>query len=240
MGSMERLDKFLSNSGLASRKDIKKLLKLHEVMVNGKRVLASGVRINPTKDEVSIDGQVLVVSKYVYFLLNKPAGVLSTTVDNRGRDTVVDFIDTTATIFPVGRLDKDTTGLILLTDDGALTHQLIHPKYHVVKVYHLTIKGSVKAAQLQAFRQGVLLSDGVTLPAKADILQETGDESIVEVTLIEGRNRQIRRMCEALGMELVALKRVTFGPLALGNLQEGEYRELTETEIDLLRAAVLK
>ncbi len=240
MSELERIDKFLGNAGIASRKDIKKLLKLHEVTVNGKRVTSSGVRIDPVSDEVCLDGQVLVVKQHVYFMLHKPAGVLSTTVDSRGQDTVVDYIDTTAKIFPVGRLDKDTTGLLLLTDDGELTHQLIHPKYHVPKVYELTIKGKVNTAQIKSFQRGVLLHDGLTLPAEAKILAENKEGSVVEVRLVEGRNRQIRRMCEELGMELIALKRVKFGPLEIGELSEGEYRELHKEEIDLLRAAVLK
>jgi pseudouridine synthase len=235
MENVERIDKYLSNAGIASRRDIKKILKQYTVTVNGNRVTSSGVRIHPGEDVVAIDGRVLQVTKHVYFLLHKPAGVISTVSDNRGRESVVDLIPTIAKIFPVGRLDKDTTGLLLLTDDGELTHRLIHPKYHVPKVYQLTVSGTVKKSQLTAFRRGVLLSDGITLPAKAEILEEREGVTIVEVTLIEGRNRQIRRMCEELGMELLALKRVKFGSLSLADLKEGEYRELSEEEIQDLQ-----
>lgn len=234
----ERLDKFLSNRGVTSRRNIKKLLKFSEVTVNGKRVTESGTRIDPLKDTICIEGSKILKSKLVYFLLNKPVGIVSTVSDEYGRENVVSLIDTPFRVFPVGRLDKDTSGLILLTNDGELTHKLTHPKFHVPKTYHLEIQGKITKPQTKAFSKGVLLSDGITQPAKVTVLQE-GRTSVLEVVLHEGRYRQIRRMCETVGIKLLHLTRVAFGPIKLENLDDGEYRVLTSQEIDLLQDAVL-
>ncbi|HET9946903.1 MAG TPA: pseudouridine synthase [Patescibacteria group bacterium] len=235
-----RLDRFLANAGVMSRRGIKQLLKQQELTVNGVRVRESGFRIDTHKDKILLNGEAIKKPESVYYLVNKPIGIISTTADEHGRDNVVSLVDSPLRLYPIGRLDKDTHGLILLTNDGELTHQLIHPKYHVPKVYKLTISGSASEKQMKAMRNGVMLDDGVTLPAQASILYEKNGKSVLLVTLHEGKNRQIRRMCEAVGLELLDLQRVSFGPIDLGDVELGKYRKLTTEEIKLLKQAVEK
>lgn len=233
-----RLDKFLSNAGIISRRGVKSFLKENEVTVNGKRVTQSGTRVDTDKQNVLINGKSLRKPGFVYFLLNKPIGIISSTKDEFNRDTVTSIIDTNERIYPVGRLDKETHGLVLLTNDGELTHKLIHPKYHVPKIYRLLIEGKPSNHQLEKLEMGVLLEDGITLPAKVRIVSQIKNTTVLEVTLHEGRNRQIRRMCEEVGLELIDLERTAFGPIRLGDLERGEYRELTKKEIENLKIAV--
>lgn len=232
-----RLDKLLSGAGVASRRAIKQFLKNNDVTINTKRATESGLRVGEN-DTVLVNGKPLKRPGFVYFLLNKPMGYISSTQDELFRGTVTDLVDSEERIYPVGRLDKDTHGLLLLTNDGELTHKLIHPKYHVPKVYRLIINGCVEKEKLQMFRDGVLLSDGPTLPAEVKVIKKEEEKTILEVTLHEGRNRQIRRMCEALSLDLQDLQRISFGPLSLGNIKLGEYRKLTKTEIEALKQAV--
>ncbi|HYK08945.1 MAG TPA: pseudouridine synthase [Candidatus Eisenbacteria bacterium] len=243
-----RLDKFLSNAGIISRRGVKHFLKENEVTVDGKRFTESGTRVEATS-EVLINGKKVSKPGFVYFLLNKPIGIISSTNDEFARDTVVSLVDTNERIYPVGRLDKETHGLVLLTNDGELTHKLIHPKYHVPKVYRLLINGKPTQHQLEQFRMGVFLRDGITLPAEVTVVKtvlpggsrdSNQIQTILEVTLHEGRNRQIRRMCEEVGLELVDLERTAFGPLRLGELERGEYRALSKKEIQSLKDAVIK
>ena len=236
----ERLDKFLSHHGFASRRDIKKFLKYNEVAVNKKRVTVLGFRVFPGVDTVTVNGEEIVQKGFTYFALNKPMGYISTTSDNWGRESVVDLIDTLEKIFPIGRLDKDTRGLILLTNDGELTHKLIHPKYHVDKTYRLTVAESPTDAQLMALRTGVLLRDGITLPANAEIVDTVDGNTIIALVIREGKNRQIRRMCETVGLKLLDLQRISFGPISLGTLEEGAYRELTTEEVAALQKSTVR
>jgi pseudouridine synthase len=237
---LQRLDKLISHAGYAPRSAVKRFLKTHEVLVNGKRVKESGFRIHMQQDTITIDNEQIdtKASQYVYYALNKPLGVISTTDDNLGRENVTELIDTDKRIYPIGRLDKDTHGLLLLTNDGTLTHQLIHPKYHVPKVYHLTVAETPSDEQLQAFRTGILLREGVTLPAENKIIKQGKEQTVIELTLHEGRYRQIRRMCEHIGIELLDLQRISFGPIILGTLKPGEYRQLSTEEIDALKKVV--
>lgn len=230
-----RLDKFLANQGICSRRNIKQLLKENSLTVNGQRVRESGTRLRPTKDDIRLNGNKIKPPKLVYYLVNKPKGIVSTTADEFGRKNITSLVPATERIYPVGRLDKDTTGLILLTNDGEFTNLLTHPRYHVYKVYRLKIEGKATKEQIHAFRSGVLLEDGITAPAKANVIKESNDFSIIEVTLHEGKNRQIRRMCESVGMKLFELKRIQFGPIGMHGIPEGKYRELTDREISLLR-----
>ena len=230
-----RLDKFLSNSGLISRRGVKSLLRKEEISVNGQRARESGTRIIPGKDIIKINGEPVKNPGLVYYLLNKPIGYISTTSDEFQRDNVISLIDTYERIYPVGRLDKDTHGLILLTNDGELTHKLIHPKYHVPKTYLLTIKGKVKPIQIKILKRGVLLEDGITLPAEVSIEKEIKSKTVLKMTIHEGKNRQIRRMCFALGIELTDLKRISFGPLKLTGLKLGKYRKLSKKELEDLK-----
>lgn len=233
-----RLDKLLSNAGIIARRGVKHFLKENEVTVNGKRVTESGIRVNVEHETVLINGKKLQKPAFVYFLLNKPIGIISSTADEFARDTVTSLIDTNERIYPVGRLDKDSHGLVLLTNDGELTHQLIHPRYHVPKVYEIIVEGTPSKSQLEKLRMGVILSDGITLPAEVLVKEKLQNKTLLQITLHEGRNRQIRRMCEEVGLNLLDLKRIAFGPLQLGNLEKGNYRKLTESEVKQLRDAV--
>ncbi|HVA97118.1 MAG TPA: pseudouridine synthase [Candidatus Acidoferrales bacterium] len=235
-----RLNKYLANMGICSRRDVKDYLKTNNVTVNGERVKESGIRIDPDKDDIRLNGNKIKQPEYVYYLLNKPKDIVSTTADEYNRKNVTSFITTKERIYPVGRLDKDTTGLILLTNDGELTNLLTHPRYHVDKTYQLTIEGSVDDVQLRALRNGVLLDDGITAPAEVWIVKKERAITQLEMTIHEGRNRQIRRMCDTVGLRLTELKRIKFGPIEIDKLAEGKFRQLTDKEIKSLKNAALQ
>jgi 23S rRNA pseudouridine2605 synthase len=231
-----RINKYLANLGICARREVKGLLKGQMVTVNGVRVKEPGTRIDPQKDDIRLNGDRIKPPKMVYYLLNKPKGVVSTTADEFGRKNVTAYVPGEQRVYPVGRLDKDTTGLILLTNNGALTNLLTHPRYHVNKVYRLTIGGLVDQPQLNALRKGVLLEDGITAPAKVTVLKQTHQMAYLEITLHEGRNRQIRRMCEIVGIKLLELDRIKFGPLEKGSLKPGKWRVLTPQEVQSLKS----
>ncbi|HVZ67549.1 MAG TPA: pseudouridine synthase [Patescibacteria group bacterium] len=233
MNDTQRLDKYLANLGVCARRAVEDLLKRESLTINGVRAEEPGIRINPDKDKILLNGKEIKKPKLVYYLLNKPKGVISTTSDEKGRKNVTSLIPTSLRLYPVGRLDKDTTGLILLTNDGELTNHLTHPRYEVHKTYKLTINGRVNEKQLSSLRNGVKLEEGLTHPAEVKVVRE-GDISILEVTIHEGKNRQIRRMCLALGIKLTDLQRIKLGPIEIGNLGVGKYRELTVAELKLL------
>mgnify|MGYP001085960320 CR=1 FL=1 len=234
----ERLDKILSNMGYGSRKDIKKIIKEGRVQVNDKIVKNNSMKIDPYKDKVTLDGIKVDYRKYIYLMLNKPKDVVSSTDDPINR-TVLDLIDEEYLIFnpfPAGRLDKDTEGLLLLTNDGKLAHELLSPKKGVDKTYYVEVDGFVEEDHKDQFKDGVLLDDGYkTLPAKLEIL-ESNVFSKVKLTIKEGKFHQVKRMFQAIDMEVIYLKRISMGNLKLDeNLNPGEYRELTDEEIILLK-----
>lgn len=237
---MERLDKVLSNLGAGSRKEVKIMVKRGLVKVDGQRVLDSGMQIDPEKAAVEVDGKILSYRKFVYLMMNKPGGVVSATFDNYD-ETVIDLLDSEHKIFepfPVGRLDKDTVGLLLITNDGDMNHRLIAPKWHVDKVYYAKINKPVDDEDIEKFKEGVVLEDGYKcMSAKLEILSADENGSEVYVTVQEGKFHQVKRMFKSVGKEVVYLKRVSFGPIKLDEgLPEGEYRELTEEEIEILKA----
>lgn len=229
-----RADKLLSSMGLCSRRGVEEYLKKHKITSGNIRITEHGQRI-PLKEHIKIDGKEIKKPKKVYYLLNKPIGIVSTASDEFRRKNVVDLIKTDERIFPIGRLDRDTHGLLILTNDGSLTNMLIHPKYHIAKVYILKIKGQVSSAQLEKLEDGIELEDGMTNPAKANVLQKRKDGTFLELTIYEGRKRQIRRMCDAIKLNLVDLERVRFGNIDLGELKIGEYRELSGKEVEKLQ-----
>lgn len=234
-----RLDKYLANVGLTSRRGVDELLKKNEVLINQKRAKEGGIRLNPEKDNILINGKELKKDSHLaYFILNKPKGVLSAAFDPTGRKTVVDLVKTGVRVYPVGRLDADSIGLIILTSDGELAHKLTHPKFHIPKTYQVIISGTVGGGQLNRLRKGVTLKDGMTAPADVEVLQEYGATTKLKIVLYEGRNRQIRRMCAKLDMQLLELKRVAIGPIEMGNLGLGKSRELTEKEVKQLKESV--
>jgi 23S rRNA pseudouridine2605 synthase len=230
-----RIDKFLANMGVTSRRNVPIFLQQNMVTVNGKKVLEHGERIDPKKD-VLINGAALSKPKTMYIALHKPLGIISTAKDELGRDTVVSMVDAKERLYPVGRLDKNTTGLLLLTNDGDLANKLSHPRYHTPKTYQLVISGKISANTLRRMRDGVMLEDGMTAPATIESVKTMNNETILHVVLFEGKKRQIRRMCEVLHLELVALKRIAIGNLLLGNLKEGSFRNLTSEEISELKS----
>ncbi|QQZ10564.1 pseudouridine synthase [Heyndrickxia vini] len=233
-----RIDKFLANAGLGSRKEVKQILKKNIVKVNGVVIKDSKVHINPQQDEVTVRGEEVDYKEYIYLMMNKPPGVISATEDPHD-ETVIDLLELKDTIlnpFPVGRLDKDTEGLLLLTNDGQLSHQLLSPKKHVPKTYFAVIKGEVTDQDISEFSNGVILDDGYhTKPGELVILK-SGIHSDIELTIMEGKFHQVKRMFEAVGKKVIYLKRMSMGPLALDeSLKLGEYRELTDEEIALLK-----
>ncbi|TLS54228.1 rRNA pseudouridine synthase [Paenibacillus antri] len=238
MGTKLRLDKMLSHLGYGSRSEIRKYAKEGRIAVNGRKAKDSGETVDPAKDEVVFDGAVVRYREFIYLMLHKPAGVVSATEDNRDR-TVVDLLSPEQAAFepfPVGRLDKDTEGLLLLTNDGQLAHRLLSPKKHVPKTYYADVAGVVKSEDGEAFARGVTLDDGyVTLPAKLVVL-ESGPTSRIELTITEGKFHQVKRMFEAVGKKVVYLKRLSMGSLSLDpELPLGAVRELTDEELENLR-----
>ena len=237
---MERLDKVISNLGYGSRKEVKALCKKGFVEVDGVIVKDSSVSIDPEKSIISINGKELRYRKYIYLMMNKPDGVISATYDNR-EETVIDLLEVEHQVFepfPVGRLDKDTVGLLLLTNDGELNHRLISPKWHVDKVYFAKIDKKVTEEDAEAFKKGIKLDDGyVCKEGKLEILSASDEGSEVRVTIQEGKYHQVKRMFEALDKKVVYLQRIEFGGLILDeDLEEGEYRELTEEELSILKS----
>lgn len=233
----ERLDKVLANMGYGTRKEVKAISKSGEVTVNGKIVKDSSTHVDPYEDEIIISGERLVYKKYIYLMMNKPPGVISATED-KFLDTVIDILEDEDRIFkpaPVGRLDKDTEGLLLITNDGELNHKLLSPKNHVPKKYYADIKGKVDENDIEAFKNGVTLEDGYKArPAILNIL-ESGEDSKIEVTIHEGKFHQVKRMFESVGKKVVYLKRLEMGPLKLDEtLELGEYRDLTDEELSSL------
>ena len=233
-----RLDKCLADCGLGTRSEVKSLLKAKRITVNGKVVNNGKVQVNPETDEILFDGEKIQYEEFVYIMMNKPKGVVSATEDNLHK-TVLDLIDPLyfkKGVFPVGRLDIDTHGLLLLTNDGELAHRLLSPKKHVTKIYQARVEGVMTDEDAAAFEKGIVLSDGTEcMPARLDILNTTQDESIVQIHLKEGKFHQVKRMVKACGKTVVDLQRLTMGPIKLDeSLALGESRPLTEEELESL------
>ena len=235
-----RIDKLLANQGVGSRKDVKKLAKKGRVLLDGKPVKDLSQHVDPTTADLTVNGQAIEYRDYIYLLLNKPVGVISATEDEK-ETCVTDLLDDyyePFDLFPVGRLDKNTTGLLLMTNDGELAHQLTSPNYRVEKVYEADILGQVTEADVEAFEQGVELDDGyVTKPAKLEIIRSFPERSYVEVRVTEGKFHQIKRMFLAVGKKVLHLHRRSMKGLELDtSLTPGSYRELTENELNLLKS----
>ncbi|SDK12073.1 pseudouridine synthase [Alkalibacterium thalassium] len=238
-----RLDKLLAHSGLGTRKEVKKLLKTKIVEVNEKTVTDPKTHVDPDTDKVTVGGEKLDYQEFVYFMMNKPQGVISATEDLM-HETVLDLLEMQDSLqepHPVGRLDIDTEGLLILTNDGKLTHRLLSPKHHVDKRYYAEIDGIVTEEDIVQFKEGVTLDDDYeTLPADLEILStdEEAGTSVIELVIREGKFHQVKRMIQAVGKEVTYLKRLEMGPIKLDDtLELGAYRELTSEEIDLLKKA---
>ncbi len=238
MAKNERLDKVLANMGYGSRKDVKRYIKDGLVTVNGNTIIKSEYKVNPYEDVITINGEELRYREYIYLMMNKPMGLVSSTDDPFTR-TVIDLLSEeylNYKPFPVGRLDKDTEGLLLISNDGKLAHELLSPKKHVDKKYYAEIDGTVEEEHITIFKEGIVLDDGYkTLPAELEII-ESGVFSKVNLIIREGKFHQIKRMFEALSMKVIYLKRIQMGTLILDEtLSPGEYRELTDEEVDYLK-----
>lgn len=237
MGEIVRLQKYIAMSGKASRRGAEELINEGRVKVNGEKVKEQGVKVEIGADEVSVDGKVLKLKdKKYYIMLNKPVGYVSTVKDQFDRPTVIDLIgdEISTRIFPVGRLDYDTEGLLLLTNDGDFTYRVTHPKFNVSKTYIAVVSGGVSPQGMAALRKGVRIEDYKTSPADVTMLDASGGKTTIKITIHEGKNRQVRKMFEAIGSKVIALKRLSIGEIELGNLPLGRWRHLTTHEINYL------
>ena len=238
-----RLDKFLVACAVGSRTEVKNLLKAGRVTVNGKKEKLAKLQINEERDEIRFDGQVLEYEEFVYYIMNKPKGVISATEDSKHR-TVLDLLDDlarTKEVFPVGRLDIDTHGLLLLTNDGQLAHALLSPKRHVDKTYLAQVEGIMTQEDVETFAKGIPLKDFTCQPAKLELVSIDAEknQSLVRVIIAEGKFHQVKRMVAYCGKEVVDLQRLTMGTLVLDeNLERGEWRRLTKEELDVLLASI--
>lgn len=235
-----RIQKFVAESGVCSRRAAEKLVEEGRVYVNGKPA-EIGQDVDPENDRVMVDRKRVYIKKCEkqYFIFYKPRGVITSMAAQDDRSVVAEFIkNIKGRVYPVGRLDRDSEGLLLLTDDGELAGKLMHPSSNTPKTYRVTVRGEVPDAPLNAMRAGMELDDGPTKPAEVAIQKAENNKTVLHITITEGRNRQIRRMCEKLGLEVLLLKRIAEGDLKIGHLQPGQYRPLTEREKEALLASV--
>ncbi|WP_020059648.1 23S rRNA pseudouridine(2605) synthase RluB [Bacillus sp. 123MFChir2] len=235
---MERLQKVIAQAGIASRRKAEELIQQGKVKVNGKVMTELGTKVS-VQDKVEVNNIPLEKETPAYFLLYKPTGVISSVTDDKGRKVVTDFFpEIPQRLFPIGRLDYDTSGLILMTNDGEFANILMHPKYKVEKTYVAKVKGPLTGEKIRMLERGVMLEEGKTAPARVKILSwdKRKEIAIVQLTIHEGRNRQVRRMFEAVGCKVMKLKRESYGCLELGNLRPGDARELSPHEVKQLRA----
>ena len=237
---MERVSKVIASSGYVSRRGADELIKNGKVLVNGEKAFL-GQKVS-NEDIITINGEILKKSdgNYVYYLLNKPRGVVTTNSDEKGRKTVIDLISSNVRIYPVGRLDYDTTGALLLTNDGNLTNKLIHPKNVIDKIYLAKIKGIVSIPDIYKLKKGVIIDNFKTSPARVKLrnVDKQKDTSLVELTIHEGHNHQVKKMFESLGYDVMKLTRLSFAGLDVKNLKSGEYRELSVKEVKTLYSLV--
>lgn len=230
-----RLQKYLAHCGVASRRKSEELIQQGLITVNGKMITEMGYKVTVGRDKVTFRGKIVVPEELnLYIMLNKPEGVITSSDDQFNRKTVIDLVDSDYRLYPVGRLDYETSGLILLTNDGIFANQMMHPKYKIPKTYHALVKGTPTETEIEAFKQGLLIDGSYTYPASIKVLKDDV-LSLVEIIISEGRNRQVRKMCDIIGHPVHQLKRVGIGDILLGSLKDGEWRYLTESEIKELK-----
>lgn len=231
-----RLAKFLADSGITSRRKAEKMIEDGRVKVNGTTVRELGYKINPEADKIQFDNKIVKREHRVYLLLNKPRGYISSVYDPQGRPTVTELVrDINLRLYPVGRLDFDTEGILLMTNDGDFTNLMIHPRYEIKKKYEALVKGNTELSSLQQLENGILLEDGITAPARVRIINSGRKNTLLELEIHEGRKRQVKRMCAAIGHSVISLKRTSFAFLNLENVPVGQYRQLTPAEVERLR-----
>ncbi len=233
-----RLQKFLAESGVASRRKSEELIESGKVKVNG-HIASIGDKINPKKDTVTVSGKKIVKQKdNTYIMLHKPRGFITTMSDEMDRKCVAELIkDVKCRVFPVGRLDRDSEGMLLFTNDGEFANALTHPTRHVAKTYRVTVRPSISEEQITALTEGIIIEDRKTAPAEVHIVTKEENRVVLEIILYEGRNRQIRKMCEEVGLEVARLKRTAIGSIKLGMLKQGSWRHLTDDEVRKLMIA---
>ncbi|MFW2488926.1 pseudouridine synthase [Clostridium chromiireducens] len=231
----ERLQKYMASCGVASRRKCEEIIAEGKVKVNGVLVNEPGIKIDPSKDIVEVDGEIIKKEENkVYIMLNKPEGYISSVKDEKGRTTILDIVKTTERIYPIGRLDYDSSGLILLTNDGEIYNKIIHPRVELIKKYIAVVKGEILEKDIQKFEIGIDIGGYITAPATINVLSYDRNVSTVEIGIHEGKNRQIRKMCAALNHEVLSLKRIAVGEIKLGYLKRGEYRKLSKEELEYI------
>lgn len=239
--SETRIQKVLSENGIVSRRKAEELIKQGKIQVNG-HAATLGQKINPMRDLITINHERVYLnqrSKKIYLMLNKPRGYVTTMSDELGRRCVKELVeDAPERVYPIGRLDKDSEGLLLMTNDGDFANLIMHPSHHVSKTYRVTVRPSISDEQLTMLSSGVMIDDRKTAPAVIHVLEKEPGRVVLQMTIHEGRNRQIRKMCEAVGLEVARLKRTSVGPVKLGMLQPGQWRELKPNEVGMIRNAV--
>lgn len=242
MGEKIRLQKILADNGIASRRKSEEIIDSGRVTVNGVRAKV-GDKADPGRDKILIDGEPLLSGKErnIYIMLHKPRGFVTTMNDEMGRKCVAQLVeDVEARVFPVGRLDRDSEGLLLFTNDGDFANMMMHPSMHVSKTYRVTVREKVSEDQLTALASGIMIDGRKTLPADIKVLSQEPDRTVMQIVLREGRNRQIRKMCEESGLTVIRLKRTSFGTVKLGMLQPGKWRELNKEEVASLKRLAQK
>ena len=233
----ERLQKYLAECGIASRRKCEEYILQGKVQVNGKTITELGVKVNPEKDKITFEGKnVKQEERKVYILLNKPIGYVTTSDEQFGRDKVLDLVKVRERVVPVGRLDMYTSGALILTNDGDFVYKVTHPKHEITKTYTVTVKGIIKNEEVEQLRKGVKIDDYTTRPAKVKILKtyEEKDISRLEITIHEGKNRQVRRMCESVGRRVIALHRSKIGNIGVKDIELGKWRYLKDFEVKTL------
>ena len=233
---MERLQKVMAEFGIASRRKCEEIIAQGIVKVNGQIITEPGFKVDKLVDIIEVDGKLLKTEEAKrYILLNKPVGYITTAKDQFGRPTVLDLVsEIKERIFPVGRLDYDTEGLLIMTNDGDLTYKITHPKHNIDKTYEALVNGKVGNNTVELFRNGLHINNYVTSSAKLVIKKYISNNTLVEITIHEGKNRQVRKMCQAVNHSVITLKRISIGEIELGDLKVGQYRELTKEEIKYL------
>lgn len=232
----ERLQKYIARCGVSSRRKAEELILNGCVQVNGVVVTELGTKINPEKDAVMVDNKIISeTERFIYIKLYKPEGYVTTVKDQFGRKTVIDLININERIYPIGRLDCNTSGLLLLTNDGDLANKLMHPKYNIYKTYIAEVDGRISDEAIMRLKNGVRIEDYKTAPARVNLISLTGNSSVVQVSIYEGKNRQVRKMLQAVGHSVRTLKRISFGKINLGDLKPGSWVHLNEEEIKFLK-----
>lgn len=232
---VERLQKYMARCGVASRRKCEEIISEGRVSVNGKLVKEI-IMVDEKTDVVRVDGKVIgLADKYVYIMLNKPVGIITSARDQFGRKTVTEIINIKERVYPVGRLDYDTSGLLLLTNDGDITYKMTHPSHEIEKVYSARIKGIPTNEELERFKKGLRIEEYTTAPADIKLLSQYENSSLAQITIHEGRNRQVRKMCSAINHPVIELKRIRMGKIEIGDLKPGEWRNLTKAEIEYLK-----